>query len=197
MSKFFETWKSFKDDVSAEKPGEILKEFTRQDKQDLISQGDNFTVSYEIEMISKDAIDDQGNIGNVAKVISIKSLTHVEQIAIFGLERQLAQAAEDEDSKYFLQDYYNTSSRYADILSPTSLAIISIAKKLVEKDATDFTLSTDDIDLFLITLFLYNNSGIKASLMSADDNKEYYLEKIQSLLSAELIIIHEIMERNF
>ena len=68
MSKFFETWKSFKDDVSDEKPGEILKEFTRQDKQELVSQGDNFTISYEIEMISKDAIDDQGNIGNVAKV---------------------------------------------------------------------------------------------------------------------------------
>ena len=91
MSKFFETWKSFKDDVSVEKPGKILKEFTRQDKQDLISQGDNFTVSYEIEMISKDAIDDQGNIGNVAKVRSVKSLSKEEQISVFGLESQLAQ----------------------------------------------------------------------------------------------------------
>ena len=59
MSKFFETWKSFKDDVKVEKPGKLLKEFTRQDKQELLSQGDNFTISYEIEMISKQKIDNE------------------------------------------------------------------------------------------------------------------------------------------
>ena len=129
MSKFFDNWKSFKDGIKIEKPSKLLKEFTKKDKQELLSGGNDFTVSYEIEMISKDFIDGNGDIIDPTGARDIAGMSSFDQVEFFNYHDNIEEQANNLDAiDYLFHDIYESSNNRFDNLDDMPRMLIAEAK---------------------------------------------------------------------
>ena len=180
MSKFFDNWKSFKDDVKIEKPGKLLKEFTRQDKQELLSGGNDFTVSYEIEMVSNDYIDSDGEIISPTSARDISSMSSFDQVEYLNYHDNIEEQANNLDAiDYLFHNVYESSNNRFDNLDDMPRMLIAEAKNY-SLGMGSSKLSNNDIGSFLIAGHLDKNPQAEALIVNAEDSKQKIIDRIEN-----------------
>ena len=180
MSKFFDNWKSFKDDVKIEKPSKLLKEFTRDDKFDLLSRGGDFTVSYEIEMVSKDYIDSEGEIISPTSARDVSTMSSFDQVEYLNYHDNIEEQANNLDAiDYLFHNIYESSNNRFNNLDDTAIMLIAEAKNY-SLGRSFSKLSNNDIGSFLIAGHLDKNPQAEALIVNAENSKQKIMDRIEN-----------------
>ena len=168
----------------------LLREFNNADKAELLNNGQDFTVSYEIEMESSDAVDGEGYYLNESDPVEelkdrLNDMGSQEQVEFFGMDDSLREAAGESDASELCSEIVTTTN--IDGITDTLAAIIA----LTVRDKTDrgkqvddsgdielvpVVLKESDIESFVLAYILSKESGGQyntALVDKANNNDEY------------------------
>jgi hypothetical protein len=185
MTDFLEKWKGYKDKA-------LLQEFNRLDKEDIIENGDNFSISYELEMISEDRIDPEtGDIleegENYNGWTDVAALSSRDQAQFFGMEDSIYDSAADGSAMELYDNFIEVQSSESYKISKHLAAIIGLV--LTKGDSSDDIIINDfNISSFCIASFLSKgeNKEAKQFLINyslTPESRQSFLRKISEFNS--------------
>lgn len=95
----------------------LIVEFTGKEKRDLIAQGEDFTISYELELESGQAIDpdsgyDMDGDGEEGSRNSLYGMSSREQVDFLGYHDNLGESVEQMSAEDFFSTVYDDSTSY-------------------------------------------------------------------------------------
>ena len=176
---------------------QVLEEFNSTDKQEILQNGDLFTISYELEMESSDTIDDEGNILSDSDPEQelrdyLDGLSPRRQVDFFNFEDSLNESAReaDADSLYYEEVVSNDLDLNKSLAAVLAVIVRNKTKRGItideegREEETPVVLKESDLETFVLASYLSSERGEKYNEMLVDkSNNPIQYAKILDIAS--------------